>query len=110
MGLRKSVQKTLWEIIGVKGSQKSSEWLANRSEASPSFIISPFTPFKRRTVSHVIIGSPSRIVSLGVALSKTKTPKEILRRGGNAVTLMTTNWVTESIKASKNPPNRGLKG
>lgn len=64
----------------------------------------------RRTVTHVIIGRPSRNGGSGGGLSGSKIQKEISRMGSNVVKFVTAEWVTESVKAGKRLPESRFEG
>ena len=61
----------------------------------------------RRTVTHVILGSPNgqdHVLGAGGGLAATKIQKEIRRVHGKGVKFVGVEWVLESIKAGKRLP------
>ncbi|KAK3052669.1 hypothetical protein LTR09_006150 [Extremus antarcticus] len=58
----------------------------------------------RRTVSHVVIGRPNSNGGSGGGLAGSKIQKEVTKQRGSVVKFVTSEWVTESIKAGKRLP------
>jgi hypothetical protein len=65
----------------------------------------------RRTVTHVIVGKPTREGGgCGGGLAGSKVQKEISSMRGKGIKFISADWITESVKAGKRLPESRFEG